>query len=393
MTLNDRDAVIVDCVRTPMGRSKGGIYRNVRADTLSADLIRGLMARNPELDAEELEDVVWGCVMQSGEQSRNVARMIAIQAGLPSSVSAQTVNRLCGSSMTALHSAAQAIISNCGDAFLVGGVEHLGHLPIMQGLDPNPQQSLYSARAAGMMGLTAEYLAAQHGVGREIQDQFGERSHRLAHEATIEGRFQNEVILTQGHDKDGLPKMYSVDETIRPDTTIESLAQLKPAFDPRQGTVTAGTSSQISDGASAMLVLSGAKAKALGVTPMAKVTSMAVSGVDPSIMGYGPVPATRKALRRAQMSIKDIDQVELNEAFAAQALPVLKDLSLLDDMDDKVNLNGGAIALGHPFGCSGSRITTTLLHSMVQNGHQTGLATMCIGLGMGITTTFERVHG
>jgi acetyl-CoA acyltransferase len=230
-----------------------------------------------------------------------------------------------------------------------------------------------------------------HGITREAQDAFSARSPQRAHAATVEGRFDREIIPIEGHDANGFKVLVEHDETIRPDTTIEGLAQLKPVFDPANGTVTAGSSSQVSDGASCMIVMSAERAQALGVEPMARIRAMAIAGVDPSIMGYGPVPSTHKALKRAGLKMSDIDHVELNEAFAAQALPVLKDLKLLDVMDDKVNLNGGAIALGHPFGCSGARITGTLLNVMRQNEGSLGVATMCIGLGQGITTVVERV--
>ncbi len=391
MSLNPRDVVIVDFGRTPMGRSKGGMHRHTRAENLSATLISQLLARNPKIDPAEVEDVIWGCVNQTLEQGWNIARMAALMTPIPPTCGAQTVSRLCGSSMSALHTAAQAIQSGNGDLFVVGGVEHMGHLPMTHGVDPNPRLSLYAAKAAGMMGLTAEMLGRMHGIGRAAQDEFGCRSHRLAHQATVEGRFRDELIPCEGHDAQGFLKMFDHDETIRPETTLESLAELKPVFDAKNGTVTAGTSSQITDGASCMIVMSGQRAMDLGLQPLARVRAMAVAGVDPSIMGYGPVPATRKALKRAGLSMDDVDFVELNEAFAAQALPVLKDLKLLDKLDDKVNLHGGAIALGHPFGCSGTRISGTLLNVMRQRQGSIGLATMCIGLGQGISTVFERV--
>lgn len=391
MSLNPRDVVIVDFGRTPMGRSKGGMYRNVRAETLSAKLITGVLERNPKIDPAEVEDVIWGCVNQTLEQGWNIARMASLMTPIPHTSAAQTVSRLCGSSMSALHTAAQAIMTGNGDVFVIGGVEHMGHVGMMHGVDPNPALSLYAAKAAGMMGLTAEMLGKMHGITREQQDQFGVRSHQLAHKATVEGNFKDEIIPMEGHDEDGFLRVFTEDETIRPETTLESLAALRPAFNPKGGTVTAGTSSQITDGASCMIVMSAERAKALGVEPMAVIRSMAVAGCDPSIMGYGPVPATKKALKRAGLSMDDVDFVELNEAFAAQALPVLKDLKLLDKMDQKVNLHGGAIALGHPFGCSGARISGTLLNVMKQNGGTIGVATMCIGLGQGITTIFERV--
>ncbi len=392
MKLADRDVVIVDYARTPMGRSKNGCYRNVRADDLSADLVKGLLAKQPSIKAEDIDDMIWGCVMQRGEQGFNVARSIVLRAGFPHTMPAQTVNRLCGSSMSALHTAAANIMAGLGDIYLVGGVEHMGHLDMMEGVDPNPALGLSVAKAASSMGLTAEYLSLLHGITREQMDEFGARSHQRAGAAREQGKFAVEIIAREGHDENGALTLVEHDETIRPDTTAEVLSTLKPAFNPKGGTVTAGTSSQITDGASSMLVTSAAKAKELGLMPIVKIRSMAVVGVDPSIMGYGPVPATQKALKLAGLSMQDIDIVELNEAFAAQALPVLKDLELLDVMDDKVNLYGGAIALGHPFGCSGTRITGTLLSVMREREASLGVATMCIGLGLGITTIVERVN-
>ncbi|ADN74225.1 3-ketoacyl-CoA thiolase [Ferrimonas balearica DSM 9799] len=384
-------AVIVDCIRTPMGRSKGGVFRNVRAETLSAHLMSQLLIRNPALDPNELEDVIWGCVQQTLEQGFNVARNASLLAGLPKSVGAVTVNRLCGSSMQALHDATRAIAVGDGDAFIIGGVEHMGHVPMNHGVDFHPGLAKSVAKAAGMMGLTAEMLGKMHGITRAQQDAFGARSHQRAHAATLEGRFDNEIVAIEGHDADGSLIQVRHDEVIRPETTVESLGALRPVFDPVNGTVTAGTSSALSDGAAAMLVMSEAKAKALGLPIRARIKSMAIAGCDPSIMGYGPVPATQKALKRAGLTIQDIDLVELNEAFAAQSLPCVKDLGLMDQVDDKVNLNGGAIALGHPLGCSGARISTTLLNLMEHKDATLGLATMCIGLGQGIATVFERV--
>ena len=391
MSFNPRDVVIVDFGRTPMGRSKGGMHRNTRAEDMSAHLISGVLARNPKVDPAEVEDVIWGCVNQTLEQGWNIARMASLMTQIPHTAAGQTVSRLCGSSMSALHTAAQAIMTGNGDVFVVGGVEHMGHVGMMHGVDPNPHMSLYAAKASGMMGLTAEMLGKMHGISREAQDQFGYRSHKLAHEATLKGWFKNEIIPMEGYDENGFLKVFYFDETIRPETTVESLGALKPVFNPKGGTVTAGTSSQITDGASCMLVMSAQRAKDLGLEPLAKIRSMAVAGVDPAIMGYGPVPSTQKALKRAGLTIADVDHVELNEAFAAQALPVLKDLKLLDQMEAKVNLHGGAIALGHPFGCSGARISGTLLNVMKQHGGTIGVSTMCVGLGQGITTIFERM--
>lgn len=383
--------VIVDAIRTPMGRSKGGAFRHVRAEDLSAHLMRSLLSRNPALDAASLDDIYWGCVQQTLEQGFNIARNAALLAEIPHRVPATTVNRLCGSSMQALHDAARAIMVGDASSCLIGGVEHMGHVPMSHGVDFHPGLSRSVAKAAGMMGLTAEMLARLHGIGREMQDQFAARSHQRAWAATQAGHFNNEIVAVSGHDADGILKRYDFDEVIRPDTTVESLAALRPAFDPINGTVTAGSSSALSDGAAAMLVMSESRSAELGLKPRARIRSMAVVGFDPSIMGYGPVPASQLALKRAGLSINDIDIFELNEAFAAQTLPCIKDLGLLDKLDDKVNLNGGAIALGHPLGCSGARISTTLLNLLERHDKQFGLATMCIGLGQGIATVFERV--
>jgi acetyl-CoA acyltransferase len=386
-----KDVVVVDAVRTPMGRSKGGMFRSVRAENLSAEVIKALLRRNPEVDPAQVDDVIWGCVQQTLEQAYNVARFAQLMTPIPKEVSAQTVNRLCGSSMTALHSAAMAVMAGYGELFVVGGVEHMGHVPMTHGLDPNPALTKTTAKAAGAMGLTAEYLARMHGITRRQQDEFALRSHQRAHAATVNGSFKDEIVPLAGHDEKGALKCFDYDEVIRADTTLEALSALKPVFDPKNGTITAGNASAVSDGAAGMLVMSAEKAKALGKQPLAKIRSMSAVGVDPSIMGYGPVPAVKKALDRAGMKVSDVDLFELNEAFAAQSLPVLKDLGLLEVMDEKVNLNGGAIALGHPLGCSGARISTTLLHQMKQLDKTVGVATMCIGFGQGVATVFERV--
>ncbi|MGJ0194215.1 acetyl-CoA C-acyltransferase FadA [Pantoea sp. RRHST58] len=385
------NVVIIDAVRTPMGRSKGGAFRQVRAEDLSAHLMRELLSRHPALNPATLDDIVWGCVQQTLEQGFNIARNAALLAEIPHRVPATTVNRLCGSSMQALHDAARAIMVGDAHACLVGGVEHMGHVPMSHGVDFHPGLGRTVAKAAGMMGLTAEMLAHMHHIGREQQDAFALRSHQRAWAATQRGDFRREIVPTYGHDADGVLKRYDVDEVIREETSLEGLAALKPAFDPVNGTVTAGSSSALSDGAAALLVMSESRARELGMTPRARVRSMAVIGCDPSIMGYGPVPASKLALRRAGLSVEDIDIFELNEAFAAQTLPCIKDLGLLDRLDDKVNLNGGAIALGHPLGCSGARISATLLNIMERRDAQFGLASMCIGLGQGIATVFERL--
>ena len=390
MSYNPRDVVVVDAVRSPMGRSKGGVFRNVRAETISANLINALFERsgvNPAL----VEDVIWGCVNQTLEQGFNVARQISLTSVVPKEAGAQTVNRLCGSAMSAIHTAAQAIQTGNGDVFVVGGVEHMGHVNMQHGFDHNPEASKFSAKASNMMGLTAEMLGKMHGISRQQQDEFAARSHRRAHAATQNGDFKNEIVPMYGHDADGKEILVTEDETIRPETTAESLGKLRPAFDPKAGTVTAGTSSQITDGASAMLLMSYEKAQELGLKPRARILGMAVAGVDAAIMGYGPVPATKKALKRAGLDVTDIDYWELNEAFAAQSLPCVKDLKLKDIAEDRVNIHGGAIALGHPLGCSGARISTTLINVLEQKEAKYGVSTMCIGLGQGIATVWERM--
>ena len=383
------DVVIVDAVRSPMGRSKGGAFRNVRAEDLSAHLIRALMKRNPALKPGEIEDVIWGCVQQTKEQGFNIARFALLQAGLPIGVAGQTVNRLCGSSMTAIHAAVGAIKAGVGDVYICGGVEHMGHVPMDYNIDPNPAISLVAAKASGMMGLTAEMLATMFTISRKAQDEFALQSHKRALAARANGDFKDEMIPIEGHDADGLPILVDFDEVVRADASLEGLGALRPVFNPK-GSVTAGNSSAISDGASATLVMSADKAKALGLKPMAKIRAMASAGCDPATMGRGPVPASQKALKRAGLELKDMEYIELNEAFAAQSLAVMSELKILD-RQDRINIKGGAIALGHPLGCSGARITGTLAHTMVKKNAQFGLATMCIGMGQGVATVLERV--
>ena len=386
-----KEVVVIDCIRTPMGRSKAGVFRNTRAEALSAHLMQQILVRNPKLDPSEIEDIIWGCVKQTKEQGFNIARNAQLLTDIPKSVGAVTVNRLCGSSMQAMHNATVNIMAGLGDVYLVGGVEHMGHVPMMYDIDFDPRLSHHIARASGNMGLTAELLGKQYGISREMQDAFGARSHQLAHKATLEGRWDNEIVATQGHDASGALSLIKHDEVIRPETTPETLAGLRPVFDPVNGTVTAGTSSALSDGASAMLLMSADRAKELGLTPRAKIRGMGVAGCDPATMGFGPVPATKKALKNAGLTINDIELAEFNEAFAAQALSCIKEFGLTDKVDDMINLNGGAIALGHPLGCSGTRISGTLINLMEGQDVNIGLATMCIGLGQGIATVIERV--
>jgi acetyl-CoA acyltransferase len=387
-----KNAVIIDAVRTPMARSKAGNFRNVRAEELSAHLMREILKRNPKLHPGEIEDIIWGCVQQTLEQCYNIGRNAQLLTEIPKTVSAQTVNRLCGSSMTAIHMAVQGIWSGQGDFYLCGGVEHMGHVPMTHGVDFNPALNKHVSKGAGSMGLTAELLGRMHGVTRREQDEFAARSHQRAHEASVQGRFKDEIVPTPGHDDLGIPSMITTDEVVRPETTVETLSKLPAVFDPKNGTVTAGNSSALSDGASCVIVMAEDKARSLGLKPMARIVSLASTGCEPSIMGYGPVASARRALERAGLKMDQMDIVELNEAFAAQSIPVLKDLGLLEVADKKVNLNGGAIALGHPLGCSGARITGTLAHQLRQNNKKYGLATMCIGLGQGVATVIENLN-
>ncbi|EMT6576041.1 acetyl-CoA C-acyltransferase FadA [Providencia rettgeri] len=386
------NVVIIDGIRTPMGRSKGGVFRHVRAEDLSAHLMNAIFERNPNASKKELDDIIWGCVQQTLEQGFNIAKNAALLTDIPHTVPAVTVNRLCGSSMQAIHDASRLIMTGDAKSVLIGGVEHMCHVPMTHGIDFNPKLTLRVAKAAGAMGLTAEMLAKMYKISREEQDAFALRSHQLAALATEKGKFNNEIVPISGHDATGNLISVNYDEVIRFDANLQSLAALRPAFDPISGTVTAGNSSALSDGASAMLLASESYATQQGIKPRAKIRAMAVVGCDPSIMGFGPVPASELALKRAGLTLNDIDIIELNEAFAAQSIACLKGLKLSENqLDDKVNLSGGAIALGHPLGCSGARISTALLNQLEQNDKQFGLATMCIGFGQGIATIIERV--
>lgn len=384
------DVVIVDAIRTPMGRSRGGVFRNVRAEALSAHLMKAILARNPAVSPKDVEDVIWGCVIQTLEQGFNIARNASLLAGLPKEVAGQTVNRLCGSSMTAIHTAVGAIQSGMGDVYICGGVEHMGHVPMTHGFDGAPELSVNTAKASAMMGLTAEMLTQTHQINRQQQDEFALASHQKAYAAWKNGQFKDEIVPVEGHDADGAPILVDYDEVVRAEANLADLAKLKPAFNPK-GSVTAGNSSAISDGASCVLLMSAEKAKALGLKPLAKVRGMAAAGCNAAIMGIGPVPATKKALQRAGLDISNIDYFELNEAFAAQSLAVIKDLKLTERMD-RINLKGGAIALGHPLGCSGARITGALARLLAEKDAQFGVATMCIGMGQGVATVLERVN-
>jgi acetyl-CoA acyltransferase len=384
-----KTAVVVDCLRLPIGRahSERGYYRHVRGDDLAVRCLQALLARNA-FDPREIDDVILGCTQQYGEQGHNVARMIAIMAGVPLTAGACTVNRLCGSSLQALHQAVHAIQANAAEVQLVGGLEHMQHVPMEFGLDVNPKFFRATSPAAVHMGVTAEFLAQSQRISRTAQDQFALRSHQNAFAAANRGAFQREIIPTEVRLDSGELITTTSDQCVRADTTLEALAQLEPAFMPKLGTVTAGNSSPLNDGAAALLVMSAEKALSLGLTPLARVHATTVAGVEPCLMGTGPVPAIRKLLEKSQLSLDQIDLIEINEAFAAQTLACARMLKL---DEAKLNVHGGAIALGHPLGASGARIATTLIHALHTRGARWGIAAMCIGFGQGIATLFERL--
>lgn len=396
-----REVVIIDAVRTPIGRY-GGVLKDVRPDDLAAAAIRGLLDRNPGVSPDAIEDVIFGAANQAGEDNRNVARMALLLAGLPVTISGATVNRLCGSGLEAVNQAARAIMVGDGDIYIAGGTESMTRAPFVMAkhgdawerkaeiYDTTIGWRFTNPRLADLyypysMGETAENIAERWEISRADQDLFALGSQQKAVAAQVAGRFANEMIPVVIPQRRGEPVVVETDEHPRPDVSLEKLAKLGPAFK-QGGTVTAGNASGVNDGASAVLLMSADRARALGLKPLARIRAMAVAGVDPACMGIGPVPATRKALERAGLTLDQIDLVELNEAFAAQSLACIRDLGLAPE---RVNVNGGAIALGHPLGCSGARILTTLVHEMTRRGARYGVATMCIGVGQGIATVVE----
>jgi 3-oxoadipyl-CoA thiolase len=399
-----REAWIVEAVRTPVGRY-GGALASVRPDDLAAAVVAAVIARS-SIDPAVVEDVILGCANQAGEDNRNVARMAALLAGLPVEVAGQTVNRLCGSGLQAINSAAQAIWADEGDVFVAGGVESMTRAPYVMAKPAaawdrggrelydttlgwrftNPR--LAERHYPYSMGETAENVAERWEVGRDLQDAFALASHQKAVAAIEAGRFDAEIVPIAVPQRKGEPVVVSRDEHPRADSSLESLGRLRPAFRDG-GTVTAGNSSGINDGASALLLIEAERARRLGLRPLARVVATAVAGVDPAVMGIGPVPAARKALARAGLRTEDLDLVELNEAFASQSIVCINELGL---DPERVNVNGGAIALGHPLGASGGRLMTMLVHELARRGGRYGLATMCIGVGQGIATVVERVE-
>ena len=397
-----REAVVVDAIRTPVGRY-GGVLKDVRADDLAVLCIAEITKRN-NLDPNKVEDVLMGCSNQAGEDNRNVGRMALLLAGFPVEVAGQTINRLCGSALNAINSAAQAIKVGEGDVFIAGGTESMTRAPFAFAKADSafPREVKVFDSTIGWrfinpkmvekypplgMGETAELVAEKYAITRLEQDEFALATQKKWGAAFETGKFKDEMVNVPIPQKKGDPLIVDRDEHPRPDTTMEQLAKLKPAFK-KDGTVTAGNASGVNDGAAAVLLMEAQTAKALGYTPIVRVVSSAVAGVHPSYMGLGPIPATRKALQRAGLKIEDIDLVELNEAFAAQSIPCIRELR----MDPaKVNVNGGAIAIGHPLGSTGARIFTTLVHEMKRRKARYGLVTMCIGVGQGIATIVERV--
>jgi 3-oxoadipyl-CoA thiolase len=399
-----REAWIIDAVRTPIGRH-GGALAAVRPDDLAATVIRALVDRTG-IDPALVDDVILGCANQAGEDNRNVARMAGLLAGLPVSVPGQTVNRLCGSGLQAVNSAFHAIRAGEGDVFIAGGVESMSRAPYVM-LKPaeafprgapevadtvlgwrfvNPRMPAHWTIS---LGETAEEVAARYGISREDQDRFALTSQQRAAAAQREGRFAAELVPVEVPQRKGPSVRVDTDEHPRPDVTFERLQALPPVFKPG-GTVTAGNSSGLNDGAAALLIVEAGRARALGLRPLARIVSTGVAGVEPDLMGMGPVPATRRAVERAGIALDDLRLIEINEAFAAQAVACVRELGL---DPERVNVNGGAIALGHPLGCSGARILTTLVHELRRRGGGYGLATMCIGVGQGIATVVEGVGG
>jgi 3-oxoadipyl-CoA thiolase len=399
-----REAVIVDAVRTPVGRHRGALA-GVRPDDLAAVAIAGLVARTG-INTSAMDDVILGCTNQAGEDSRNVARMALLLAGLPVEIPGATINRLCGSSLDAVGTAARAIRSGEADLVIAGGVESMTRAPWVT-LKPEEAYPRSVPKTADStlgwrftnpafprewtisMGETAERVAELYGITREEQDAFALESQQRTERALVASAFADEIVPVPVTDSRGGRTVVDRDEHPRPDTTAAALGALRPAFKKDGGTVTAGSASGINDGASAVLVMERGAAEAAGLRPMARIVASAVAGVAPDVMGVGPVPATRKALQRAGLTVKDMDLVELNEAFAAQALACIRDLEL---DPARVNVNGGAIALGHPLGSSGSRIMTALVHELRRRRARYGLATMCIGVGQGIAMIVERVE-
>jgi acetyl-CoA acyltransferase len=390
-----KEAVIVDCVRTAVGKAGRGALKNTRPDDLAAASIGGLLKRYPQVAPEQIEDVILGCAMPEAESGLNVARIAAMRAGLPDAVPGVTINRFCSSGLQSIAMAAERIRAGGADAILAGGAESMSMLPMSGNkFSPNPWLVDHLPQVYISMGLTAERIYRKYGIPREEQDRFSLRSHQNALKAQAEGKFNEEIVpveVTETARENGKPAVHTTvfakDEGPRADTSMEALGKLKPVFH-ADGTVTAGNSSQTSDGAAMALVMSETRARELGLQPMARFVSFAVAGVPPEIMGIGPVKAIPKALRLAGLKLSDIGVIELNEAFAVQALAVIREAGLNLEI---LNVNGGAIALGHPLGCTGAKLTATILREMERRGARYGMVTMCVGGGQGAAGIFERL--
>ena len=401
-----REAYIVDGIRTPVGNI-GGTLSDVRADDLAAHVIAELMRRNPNVDPALIADVVLGCANQAGDDNRNVARMSLLLAGLPVTVPGETVNRLCASGMAAVANAARAVMVGDGDLYIAGGVENMTRAPYVMSKASKPfardiemfdtslgwrfvNPAMKAKYGTDSMGQTAENVAEQYGISRADQDAFAMRSQHRAAKARSEGRFAREIVPVEIPQKKGEARRFDQDEFLRPDSNAETLAKLKPAFrTDGKGSVTAGNSSGLNDGAAALLIASEAALRAHNLTPRARIVASAVAGVEPRIMGMGPVPSTRRVLERAGLSLEQMDVIEINEAFAAQSLACLRELGIADDAS-RVNPNGGAIALGHPLGMSGARLLLTAMHELETQKRRYALCTMCIGVGQGMAAILER---
>ena len=390
------NAVIVSAARTAVGKAPRGTLRTTRPEDMAAAVIKAVIERAPGLDPKEIEDVILGCAMPEAEQGMNVGRIAALRAGLPVDVPAQTINRFCSSGLQSIALAAQQIMAGMGEVVIAGGVETMSRVPMSSNkFMANPTLAQEYPGVYLGMGLTAENVARQYEISREEQDAFSFRSHQRAAAAQDGGYFNEQIVpldvsvtVGEGGDSRTIETVFAADEGIRRESTIEALAKLRPVFHVK-GSVTAGNSSQTSDGAAALLLMSEEKAHALGLKPLARFVSFGVGGVPPEVMGIGPVAAVPKALRLAKMSLSDIDLIELNEAFAAQSLAVIRELG----MDEaRVNVNGGAIALGHPLGCTGAKLTVQMLYELIRQDKQFGLITMCIGGGMGAAGIVERLN-
>ncbi len=382
--------VVVSCCRTAIGRSDAdrGVFREVRGDELAALVVAEAVARG-RVPPECIEDVLVGVTQQRAELGGNVARTISMLAGLPFTAAASTTNRLCGSSLQGLSQACHSIVAGAEDIHVVAGVEHMQRLPMNSEINFHPQAFSNSSRAVLSMGLTAEFLASSRGIGRKSQEEYALESHRRATQAADTGFFKNEIVQCQGLDGNGVLAFVDRDQSIRSDASLAAMEKLNPVFVPKLGSITAATSAPLSDGAAAMVVMSEATAHRHQLTPMVRVLSTAVVGVSPALMGTGPVHATHKVLHRSGVRLQDIEIIELNEAFAAQAIACVEELKL--DYG-RVNVCGGSLAIGHPLGASGVRISTTLIHAMRDRQVRLGLATMCIGLGQGIAVIFELIE-